>query len=84
MLPDITNTLAVYIAKQILRQHDRVIAPSEGLISGGLVDSLHLIDLSIFIEDTFGVYIDDTELNLQTFDTLAQLAELVQMRLITA
>jgi acyl carrier protein len=73
-------TLAKYIATEILKQPNRSLSPDEKLISGGMIDSFHLVDLSLFVEDTFGVHIDDTELNAQTFDTLNQLAALIQAR----
>ena len=47
------------------------------LISGGIIDSFSLMDLALFVEDTFGVRIDDTELNADTFDTLNTLADLI-------
>ena len=55
-------------------------ALKEKLISSGLVDSFSLVDLSIYIENTFGVRIDDTELNAESFDTLNELAALIQGR----
>jgi len=76
----VSNTLAQYIAATILKQPKRVLAPDEKLISSGLIDSFHLVDLGLYIEDTFGVRIDDTELTAETFDTLAQLAALVESR----
>jgi len=76
----ITN-LSNYIAANILKQPDRTIAPQEALISSGLIDSFHLVDLSMYVEDTYGVRIDDTELNVETFDTLTQLASLISQRL---
>lgn len=72
--------LGQYIAAQILKQPDRQISPSEALISSGLINSFSLVDLALFIEDTYGVRIDDTELNADTFDTLQQLATLIQQR----
>jgi acyl carrier protein len=54
--------------------------PDEPLISGGLIDSFNLVDLALFVEDTFGVRLDDSELNAQAFDTLDQLAALIQSR----
>lgn len=72
--------LGQYIAAQILKQPDRQISTSEALISSGLIDSFSLVDLALFIEDTYGVHIDDTELNADTFDTLQQLATLIQQR----
>ncbi len=77
---DIPSTLSQYIAATILKQPKRVIAPDEPLISSGLIDSFHLVDLSLFVEETFGARIDDSELNKDTFDTLSQLAALIQER----
>ena len=72
--------LATYIASEILKQPKRNIRPDEALISSGLIDSFSMIDLSLFIEDNFGVRIEDTELNAETFDTLEQLTALIQSR----
>jgi acyl carrier protein len=80
MNSDIQSTLNQYIATEILKQPKRLIASEDKLISNGLIDSFHLVDLALFIEDTFGVHIDDTELNADTFDTLTQLAALIEQR----
>lgn len=76
----IAQNLEKYIASQILKQPGRKIRLNEPLISGGLIDSFSLVDLALFVEDTFGVHIDDSELNAQTFDSLDQLASLIQNR----
>lgn len=73
-------TLSQYIATEILKQPQRALAPDDKLISSGMIDSFHLVDLSLFVEDTFGVHIDDTELNAETFDTLEELAALIAKR----
>jgi len=39
-----------------------------------------LMDLALFVEDTFGVRIEDTELNANTFDNLTQLTSLIESR----
>ena len=80
MSEDILQAISTYIAKDILKKHGRVIRPDEALLSSGLIDSLHLVDLGIFVEDSFGVRIEDFELNSDTFDTPAQLAALIQSR----
>jgi acyl carrier protein len=72
--------LETYIATQILKQPNRKIPADEKLISSGLIDSFSLMDLALFVEDTFGVRIEDTELNAQTFDNLDQLASLIESR----
>ncbi|MBK7455422.1 MAG: acyl carrier protein [Anaerolineales bacterium] len=80
MTENITATLAKFIAEKILKQANKVITPDESLISSGLIDSFSLMDLALFIEDTFNVRIEDTELNAQTFDNLSQLTELITSR----
>jgi acyl carrier protein len=80
MSDEITTTLAQLIAAKILKQPKRSIQPGEALISSGLIDSFNLVDLSLLVEDTYGVRIDDSELNADTFDTLDQLAELIRSR----
>lgn len=77
---DIVNTLAQKIAVNILKQPRRILKPDEPLISSGVIDSFSLVDVALLVEDTYGVHIDDAELNAETFDTLNQLAELVRAR----
>jgi len=80
MADDMIATLAKKIAADILREPNRKLRADEALISSGLIDSMSLVDVALLVEDTYGVHIDDTELNAETFDTLAQLAELIAAR----
>jgi acyl carrier protein len=80
MAVDLTTSLTSYIAAKILKDPSRTIAPDEPLISSGLVDSFSLVDLALFVEEAFGVRIDDTELSAQVFDSVAQLADLIRQR----
>lgn len=73
--------LREYIAANCLHMPADEIPLDQPLLSTGLVDSFHLVDLAMFIETELGVRIDDTELNPRTFDTLAQLTALVEQRL---
>jgi acyl carrier protein len=77
---EIVSTLSKHIAANILKQPNRVMTETEPIISSGLIDSFNLVDLALFIEDQFGVRIDDSELNAQTFDSVGQLAELIRQR----
>lgn len=80
MTDSIIPGLEKYVAEQILKQPNRKIPADEPLISSGLIDSFSLMDLALFVEDTFGVRIEDTELNANTFDTINQLAALITSR----
>jgi acyl carrier protein len=74
------SQLEHFIATQILKQPNRKIAAEEPLLSSGLIDSFSLMDLALYVEDTFGVRIEDTELNANTFDNLSQLSALIESR----
>ncbi len=79
-MTEMISSLSTFIASKILKQPNRAIGADEALISSGLIDSFSLMDLALYVEDTFGVRIEDTELNADTFDTLTQLASLINSR----
>ena len=80
MKTEIIQKLTGYITREILKQPNRVIKPDQALISSGMIDSFSLVDLALFIEDNFNVHLDDSELNKETFDTMDQLAALIEER----
>ena len=77
---EMRDILASYLAKDVMKQPNRVIQPDEALLTSGLIDSFHLVDLALFVEDNFRVHIDDSELNASTFDNLSGLIALIQSR----
>ncbi|HCS39456.1 MAG TPA: hypothetical protein DIW44_07725 [Anaerolineaceae bacterium] len=80
MKDEIIQKTGAYIASTILKQPNRVIKTDQPLISSGLIDSFSLVDLALFVEDTFNIHLDDSELNKDVFDTLDQLADLIASR----
>jgi acyl carrier protein len=80
MTEEMLTTLAKQITAEFMGQPDRVLNPDEPLLSSGMIDSFHLVDLALFVEDNFGVHIDDADLNASTFDSLNQLVAFIQKR----
>ena len=74
---EVIKTIGKKISEDILKQPDRQIEAQEALISSGVIDSFSLVDLALIVEENFGVRIEDYELNVDTFDTLDQLADIV-------
>ena len=79
-MTDRASTIAAFICNEILKDPGRNLGMDEPIISSGLVDSFSLVDLALFIEDQFGVRIEDTELNADVFDTVAGLIALVETK----
>ena len=80
MTQEMITTLSQKITQTVLKQPGRALKSNEALISSGLIDSFSLVDLALLVEDEFGVQIDDTELNVDSFDTLEQLAALIHSK----
>ncbi len=80
MNSEIEARLIDYIRGQILKRPKYPLDREDTLVSSGLIDSFHLVDLAIFIEEQFGVKIEDTELNRDTFDSVAELAQMIEER----
>ena len=80
MKEEIIEKLNAYITKQILKEPGRTLSAQQPLISSGIIDSFNLVDLAVFAEDTFGVHLDDMELNADRFDNLDELAILIDSR----
>ncbi|MEZ5935901.1 MAG: acyl carrier protein [Alphaproteobacteria bacterium] len=58
-----------------LRQVD--LDRADQLLEGDAIDSLGLLDLVAFLEETFGITFDDEELDPENFDSVDVLARLV-------
>jgi len=78
---EVIQLIGSKISSEILKIPDKVITADEPLISSGLIDSFSLVDLALQVEDLFGVRIEDFELNVDTFDNLNQLSDIVLSRL---
>ena len=50
------------------------------LIENGLIDSLAIFELVRFIEDDFGVVVEDEDLVVDNFGTIADMARLIGAR----
>jgi acyl carrier protein len=80
MPTDDRTMIADFIVNRMLRTPDRKLGFDEPLLSRGLVDSLNIVDLALFVEDAFGVRLENAELNASAFDTVQQLADLIAGR----
>lgn len=77
---DIRNALKDYLTREILHDPDYPLQDDEPLISSGLIDSFSLVDIALWVEQIYGMHLDDTELTADNFDTVEQLAETIEQR----
>ena len=65
--------LRVYICKELIRDASYPLTDTEGIISGGLMDSFALAEFAVHVEKEFGVYIPDSDLTVVKMNTLDQM-----------
>lgn len=52
-----------------------------GLLKTGIIDSFGFVELVVFIEQSFGLTLDDDDLNDSNFASLSALADFIQRKL---
>jgi acyl carrier protein len=57
----------------LIRDPGYDLADTEGIITGGLMDSFALAEFAVYVEKEFGVYIPDADLTVAKMDTLNQM-----------
>lgn len=55
----------------------RELTPETALLSSGILDSLAILQLTIFLSDEFGIEIGDEDFTLENFATIGTLLEFI-------
>jgi acyl carrier protein len=56
----------------------------DSFLDNGIVDSLAIMDLVLFVEETFGVTIEDHEITPDNFDSVNELAQFIRSKRVAA
>lgn len=59
---------------------NRPVSDDELLIENGVLTSLQTVELVMFMEDRFGIVVEDDELDEETFATVQSIAALVESK----
>jgi acyl carrier protein len=69
----IREKLRAFITRELIRDAEYDLTNTEGIITGGLMDSFSLAEFAVYVEKEFGVYIPDSDLTVAKMDTLDQM-----------
>jgi len=56
------------------------LSPDENLISSGIIDSMGILKLTVFMENNFGIKINNEEIVPENFQTLNALKEFIEKK----
>ena len=57
-----------------------VVGAETPLVSDGLIDSMQVLDVAMFLEEEAGVALDEADLVIENFDTVSAMAQLVSAK----
>lgn len=82
MNSNVSHTLERFIVDELMMGDQQTrIDPDASLISSGVVDSLALLRLIAFVEEQFGVTVEDDEVMPENFETLNIIESFVTAKL---
>ena len=69
----VREALRSFITTDLMRDPEYDLTDSEGIITGGLMDSFSLAEMAVFVEGKFDVFIPDSDLTVAQMDSLDQM-----------
>ena len=70
-----------YIAKNLLFSDDGYGYPDDAsFLEEGIVDSQGVMELVMYVEDTFGITVDDEDITPDNFDSVSLLTEYIRRK----
>jgi acyl carrier protein len=77
---DTGNRIKQFIASEIMFEDNPAAIGDETPLLGGVMDSLGLMQLVAFLEEEFGVAIEDAEITIDHFRTVGDIERLVDSK----
>ena len=77
----IEEQVQTYIVENFMFGDEEDLETSQSLLESGVVDSTGVMELVLFVEETFGVKVDDNDLVPENLDTIESIARFVKSKL---
>ena len=77
---DVEQQVRQFIVENMKADAGPELSPDFRLIDRGVLDSMAMFEVIAFIEDAFGVQIDDQDLTAENFETTTAIASLVSRK----
>ncbi len=77
----IEEQVRTYIAQNILFSANGFPYPdTASFLENGIVDSMNVLEIVMFVEEKFGIKVEDAEIIPENFDSVAQLASYIRKK----
>lgn len=79
------NTIREYILSNLLFTDDEsILQDNESFLDGGIIDSTGVMEIILFIEDTFGIKVNDDEMLPANLDSVNNLVAFIERKQLVA
>jgi acyl carrier protein len=75
---DRKTALADYIKSEVIRNRNAHLDENEDLLGAGILDSLGILQLVSFIDETFGIQVPDEDVIYENFHSLKAIVDYLQ------
>ena len=79
-LAGIKSDLISYVTRDIVTSRGVVISDDTDLLTSGILDSLSLMKLVVFVEEQFGIVVGETELIPKNFISVSAISQFVSAK----
>ena len=77
---EIEGIVTSYVRDELARSEPAQLGPTDSLISSGVLDSIGLLRLVLFLEERFQVKVGDGDLVPDNFETIERIVSFVESR----
>ena len=80
---DIKQTIRSFIVENFMLGEEGALEPSQSLLKTGIVDSTGIMELVMFLEEKWGIQVDDKEMLPENLDSIDSIARFLECKLAT-
>jgi acyl carrier protein len=80
-MPDIKDKITTFVRDYFVKETGLVLQDDTSFLEEGIIDSVGVLELVAFIEETFAIRIEDEEIVPDNFDSVNKLVAHVQSKL---
>ena len=78
----IKRTMIKFIKDYFIKESGKVLENNTLLVENQIIDSTGIIELVCFIEETFAIKVDDSEIMSENIDSINQLVDFIESKII--
>jgi acyl carrier protein len=78
---DIKTNISTYVIEYLVKESGIVLEDDTSFLEKGIIDSTGVMELVAFLEETFGIRVEDDEIVPEIFDSISRLVNYVQLKL---